>query len=106
MWATSFICRTKEEPTFSMTITENKPRVLALPGPALRAEMFTPEAEQALASLADVTWNETGENWTSDQLAAAISGYDGLITGWGTPKITPGVLAAADRLRIGEAHGR
>jgi phosphoglycerate dehydrogenase-like enzyme len=83
-----------------MTITENKPRVLALPGPALRAEMFTPEAEQALANLADVTWNETGENWTSDQLAAAISGYDGLITGWGTPKITPGVLAAADRLRI------
>lgn len=83
-----------------MTTIENKPRVLALPGPALRAEIFSPEAERALANLANVTWNETGANWTSDQLAAAISGYDGLITGWGTPRITPEVLAAGDNLRI------
>lgn len=77
-----------------------RPRVLALPGPELRARMFTPRAEQALADLADVTWNDTGERWTSEQLAAVIGEYDGLITGWGSPRITPEVLAAARRLKI------
>lgn len=83
-----------------MTSSGTKPRVLALPGPMRRAEFFSPEAEQALANLADVTWNQTDDNWTTEQLVEAIPGNDALITGWGSPRITPEVLQAADRLQI------
>jgi phosphoglycerate dehydrogenase-like enzyme len=79
---------------------DGKPRVLALPGPALREELFSPEAQAALHALADVTWNETGEAWTSERLAAEIGAYDGLITGWGSPAITPEVQEAATRLQV------
>jgi phosphoglycerate dehydrogenase-like enzyme len=37
---------------------------------------------------------------TSDELAARISGFDVVVTGWGTPPFTDEVLAAADRLRL------
>lgn len=77
-----------------------RPRVLSLVGPKLRAELFTPEAEAALNDVADVTWVETDDRWTSDQLAQKIGGYDALVTGWGSPKLTPEVLAAADRLKL------
>lgn len=82
------------------TPPDRKPRVLALPGPALREELFSPDAQAALHALADVDWNETDERWTSGRLAAAIGAYDGLITGWGSPVITPEVLAAATRLKV------
>lgn len=83
-----------------MTSSDTRRRVLALPGPMRRAEMFTPAAERALNEIADVIWNDSDENWTSPQLAAVIPEYDGLITGWGSPRITPEVLRAADRLQI------
>ncbi len=77
-----------------------KPRVLALPGPALREELFSADAQAALDELADVTWNESEERWTSERLAAEIGTYDGLITGWGSPAITPDVQDAATRLQV------
>lgn len=83
-----------------MTPSESTFRVLALPGPQLREKMFTPGAEATLAEIADVTWNESAEPWTPERLAAEIGGYDGLITGWGSPRITPEVMNAADRLSI------
>jgi phosphoglycerate dehydrogenase-like enzyme len=83
-----------------MTDTTGRPRVLALPGPTLREQLFIPEVQAELARLADIDWNETDERWTSERLAEAIGGYDGLITGWGSPLITPAVLDAATRLKV------
>ena len=85
-----------------MTTATNgrRPRVLALPGPTLRAQLFTPETLAGLDVLADVDWSERDEPWSSEQLVAAIGAYDGLITGWGSPVITPEVLAAATRLKV------
>lgn len=75
-------------------------RVLSLVGPTLRAEIFTPEAEEALAALADVSWVESDEKWSGKRLIAEIAPYDGLITTWGSPRITDEVLDAAPNLKI------
>ncbi len=77
-----------------------RPRVLSLVGPALRAELFDADAETALKAVADVDWVESDDRWTAEQLAEKIGGYDALITGWGSPKMTPEVMAAADRLKL------
>ena len=80
--------------------TSGKPAVLFLPGPDLHQELFTPGASTALTTLADVTFNETGERWTTERLAAEIGKYDGLVTGWGSPAITDEVLQNATRLKV------
>ena len=47
-----------------------------------------------------MTLNETGSNYTSDQVAERIAGFDGVMTGWGSPRITERVMQHADALRI------
>ncbi|HEU5424499.1 MAG TPA: hypothetical protein VFU72_13220 [Nitrolancea sp.] len=74
----------------------SRPRVLVVPGPRLYGELFTPEADAALRTLADVTLNPRDENWTAATLAAALQGVDAVITGWGTPSFDDEVLAACD----------
>jgi phosphoglycerate dehydrogenase-like enzyme len=77
-----------------------KPKVLVLPGPTLYHRLFVPEVDARLQALADVTFNEVDGNWTSDRLAAEIGPYDGLVTCWGSPVITPEVLDAAPNLKV------
>jgi phosphoglycerate dehydrogenase-like enzyme len=83
-----------------MMTETTRPQVLSLVGPTLRAELFRPEAVEELEQVAEVTWIGSDDHWTSEQLAEAIPGYDALITTWGSPRITPEVLAAADRLKL------
>ena len=83
-----------------MSTGTSRPKVLSLVGPTLRAELFTTEAINDLEAVADVTWLDSDERWTSARLADVIPGVDVLITTWGSPRITPEVLAAADRLRL------
>ncbi|MGI8484040.1 MAG: hypothetical protein ACR2OU_07230 [Thermomicrobiales bacterium] len=78
----------------------NKQRVLVVPGPTLYHQLFTAEADERLHVVADVTFNESDAAWSSTRLAEVIGGYDGLITGWGSPRLTDEVLDAAGRLQI------
>ena len=49
----------------------------------------------------DVTINPAEEGLTTEQVAAGISGYDALITGWNSaPLLTSEVFEKADKLRI------
>lgn len=68
--------------------------------PSLYQELFPPDADQALRGLGQVVFHDEERNLTSDELAQRISGFDIVITGWGTPPFTDDVLAAADRLRL------
>lgn len=76
------------------------PRVLVLPGPTLYRELFSPAANRKLHAVADVTLSDSNDSWSADRLIAVIGEYDGLITGWGSPRLTDEVLNAASRLRI------
>ncbi|MDQ3657463.1 MAG: hydroxyacid dehydrogenase [Chloroflexota bacterium] len=77
-----------------------KPNVLVLPGPTLYHRLFNAETDARLRNLADVTFNDRDENWTSQYLAERIGPYDGLVTCWGSPPITDAVLDAAPNLRV------
>lgn len=78
----------------------SRPRVLVVPPPVLYRELFTPAADAALRTFADVTFNTREERWTTSDLAAALPGIDAVITGWGTPSFSDEVLHDADRLRL------
>lgn len=62
--------------------------------------LFTPSADLALRSLAEVSFNTEERNWSSSELAQKLAGYDMVITGWGTPTFTDEVLAAAPDLKL------
>jgi phosphoglycerate dehydrogenase-like enzyme len=83
-----------------IAIATTKPKVLVLPGPTLYNRLFNAEVDARLRDLAEVTFNERDENWTSERLAGAIGAYDGLVTCWGSPLITDEVLDAATRLKV------
>jgi phosphoglycerate dehydrogenase-like enzyme len=78
----------------------SQPTVLVTITPSLYRQLFAPETQARLHELAHVSFNLGERNWTSDELAQRIAGYDAVITGWGTPTFTPQVMAAADRLRL------
>lgn len=80
--------------------TPNTSNVLVLPGPTLYRQLFSPAADERLRAVANVTFNDSDEAWSSTRLATVIGDYDGLITGWRSPRLTAEVLNAATRLRI------
>jgi len=73
--------------------------LVSVPQP-LRGLIFSPEARAKLESIARVTYNEDGRNWTAEELAQRLPGVDALITSWGIVPLDEQVLAKADRLRI------
>jgi phosphoglycerate dehydrogenase-like enzyme len=74
--------------------------VLVAPRPALYQELFTAELDSRLRAAADVTFNTEERNWTSEELATRLPGFNAVITGWGSPRFTDGVLDAAPGLRL------
>lgn len=86
-----------------ITITENE-RVMnvlvAMPDGALREDFFPPQTKSRLESIADVTWNETGEEWSRAELRDRIRGVDVCVTGWGCPQLEADVVASADDLEL------
>ena len=77
-----------------------QPTILVTLRSELYAELFTPDADARLRKLAALTFNTDERNWSSDKLASQISGYDAVITGWGTPKFTDAVLNASPELKL------
>jgi phosphoglycerate dehydrogenase-like enzyme len=74
--------------------------VLVLPSPSLYQELFSPEADAALRELAEVTFNPEERNWSAEDVAEVIGGYDAVITGWGSPAFDETILDQAGRLRL------
>lgn len=77
-----------------------QPSVLVTITPALYHQLFDATAQARLNAVAQVSLHTADRNWTSEELARHIRGFDVAITGWGTPVFDPGVMAAADRLQL------
>lgn len=78
----------------------DKPRVLVAIRPSLYRRISTSEDRARLASLADVVeWN-LDRNMTVEELRDRISGFDAVLTSWGSPRFTKEVMENADRLKI------
>lgn len=75
-------------------------KILLLPPPSLRANLFAPEVEARLNALGDVTAYPEERNYSSPELAEMISGFDACLTSWGSPAFTPEVVAKADSLKV------
>lgn len=73
--------------------------LVTVPQP-LRGLILTPEAERRLRGFANVTMNDSGRNWTAEEIAERLPGVDALITSWGIVTLDEQVLASADRLKI------
>ena len=77
-----------------MSLNSEKIKVLYLPNRIHTERVFTEETFARLNSRFDVTQLAKGSegNCTSEQVAEAIPGFAALITGWGTPRLTPEVF--------------
>ena len=73
--------------------------LVTIPQP-LRTLVLTPETLSDLRSFADVALNEDGRNWSEPELAERLAGVDAILGSWGLARLTPQVLAAADRLAL------
>lgn len=74
--------------------------LVTIPEGSLRETFFPPRHRDRIESLGSVTWNERDQNLSSNDLSEAIPGVDVLVTGWGSPEVTPAVLAEADDLAL------
>ncbi len=77
-----------------------KPNIFVLLRPTLYIELFSPENDQLLRTLGQVTLHADESNLTSTQLAERIGDFDLIITGWGTPEFNTDVVDAATQLKL------
>jgi len=73
--------------------------LVTVPQP-LRDLILSDDALARLQSMASVTLNEDGRNWTAEEISERLPGVDALITSWGIVTLDDAVLAKADRLKI------
>lgn len=83
----------------------SKPRVALLLTPEMRAKILDAATEKALAEIAEVVSPGPGQ-LEADNMQNLVQGASALLTGWGTPPLTPQLLAANNSLAfIGHAAG-
>ncbi|MET8056311.1 hydroxyacid dehydrogenase [Streptomyces microflavus] len=77
------------------------PKALLSMGPGIAERLFTPVQRERLTALVDTDPALVAHRLTdpAPEVAAALAGAELLITCWGAPPLTAGVLAAAPRLR-------
>jgi len=76
-----------------------KTRVFVVPAGKLQDQLFPPPVRERLAQIAEPVFNDK-EELSAEELAERLPGHQVLITGWGTPRLAPPVLDAADRLGL------
>jgi phosphoglycerate dehydrogenase-like enzyme len=87
------------------TQDQPKPRIALLLAPEMRAKIFDAAAEKALAELGDIVAPAAGE-LTAENMQHLIEGSRAILTGWGTPPLTPDLLAANNSLAfVGHSAG-
>jgi len=74
--------------------------VLVLPHGELFSDLFTDRVREELESFAEARYNELGRNLKEEDLRERVADVTGCITGWGSPRFTPEVVAAAPKLKI------
>ena len=78
----------------------SKPSIWYLPAPSHTAGVFKDETYRRLLASFDVVENETSRAVTAGEVEEGISGFDGLVTGWGVMPLSEAALERADRLKI------
>jgi len=73
---------------------------VAIPEGDTRSTFLTDDNVAFLETLGRLTWNDTGDYLTPDQLAHALRDVDVLVCGWGTPSLTEDMLRYANRLKL------
>lgn len=68
--------------------------------PSLYADLFTPENDRILRELGLVVVQDEERDFSTQEIAQRITGFDIVITGWGTPTFNQEVLAAAADLKL------
>jgi phosphoglycerate dehydrogenase-like enzyme len=63
-------------------------------------QLFSPAAVETLRSLGETHFNPDERQFTADELASRIGGFDILLTGWRSPRLTEAILQNAQRLRL------
>ncbi len=74
--------------------------LVTMPRNAVFRTFFSDERIAQLEQVGHVRWNETGRQYTGQELADRMEGVEVLITGWGAPKLDETVMARADSLRL------
>lgn len=77
-----------------------KKRILYIPTETHTRKVFTKEDFEKFLELFDVTINTKGRELTSDEVAELGRGMDGVVTGWGSPRLTEKFFENADKLKI------
>ncbi|MCC6446409.1 MAG: hydroxyacid dehydrogenase [Armatimonadetes bacterium] len=78
----------------------SKPKILYAPVAGHTARVFQDHVYRRLLERFDVTVNEGDKNYAPEELARRIPGFEGLVTGWGTPAMGPVFFENADRLSV------
>ncbi len=73
--------------------------LVTIPEGEVRRTFIGPDEKAAIEALGEIVWNESGRNWSEEELAEQIPGIDVAITGWGSCAYSEKVLARADSLR-------
>ena len=80
--------------------------LVTVPQGILHGALFGDEVRRMLLDVGSVTWNESDQNWSHEELAPRLAGVDAVLTTWGTPTFTADLLEHANRLRfIGHCAG-
>lgn len=78
----------------------SKPKILYIPTISHTKRVFREETFRRMLDRFDVKVNGTDTDYTTEQVAEEIRGFDGLVTGWGTPHLSEAVFENADKLKI------
>ncbi|RIK43325.1 MAG: hydroxyacid dehydrogenase [Chloroflexi bacterium] len=81
-------------------MSQTQPSIGVIIRPSLYSELFTPASDARLRALGNVHFHQQEQNLSGAELAHQLPAYDILITGWGSPRFTDEVLAAAGRLKL------
>lgn len=74
--------------------------LVTIPGGAVRDTFIPPEVAAELNALGNVSWNDTGRQFTSEELGERLQDADVCMTGWRTPRLDRSVVSGCRRLQL------
>ena len=81
-------------------MTQSVQILVTMPKNTVFQTFFNEERIRQLEQIGCVRWNETGRQFTHEELCEAIRDADVCVTGWGTPQLDGEVMRCAGRLRL------